>query len=369
MSSSGPFHRFLNGESDRRTRNGRYPIDIPPYTNQSNGSADAAAGHGVSAAVARNGRNNTGVQTTVASSNAGNVAAASTSSNHHTTSSRNPSHSTSTNTRRRPAQQQTGGANRSASASNNGQGAESELSGNDDPSEGSAKNATRKRKRATASSNPGPRGRNTKKAKEDKTKGSQETVKVKPFATTTYLDTHRLEPLSRFPRYFRLGTEPDTSAQISMPTTVHDREAATWQGRIAPHLPPLQKYSEIQGNIKEIDDAIRKGLDRDQVDDDEEDIEVPKRGVRGRKDRLYAYNGLDETLPPLPTLPDIFADLSRKALDLGLREILEKSPSIVLKIATLCSGTEAPLLALQMIRDCRFAVLYTPDLHADRIQI
>ena len=64
-----------------------------------------------------------------------------------------------------------------------------------------------------------------------------------------------------------------------------------------------------------------------------------------------APKGLDETLAPLCDIRDIFADMTTKALDSGLREALQHLRGHSVRVATMCSGTESPILALQRIQD------------------
>jgi site-specific DNA-cytosine methylase len=60
--------------------------------------------------------------------------------------------------------------------------------------------------------------------------------------------------------------------------------------------------------------------------------------------------GLNTELPPLSSIDDIFKDITAKALSLGLREALKTTP-VPLRVATMCSGTGSPLLALEMVQD------------------
>jgi site-specific DNA-cytosine methylase len=60
--------------------------------------------------------------------------------------------------------------------------------------------------------------------------------------------------------------------------------------------------------------------------------------------------GLDTSLAPLSSINDIFEDITTRALANGLREVLKKMTR-PLRVATMCSGTESPLLALEMIQD------------------
>ena len=61
----------------------------------------------------------------------------------------------------------------------------------------------------------------------------------------------------------------------------------------------------------------------------------------------------DETqsLPPMSNLSSIFSTLVDKAIQYGLAQFLEHNPAKRLSIATMCSGTESPIFALQMIKD------------------
>ncbi|RMY59454.1 hypothetical protein D0865_02069 [Hortaea werneckii] len=61
--------------------------------------------------------------------------------------------------------------------------------------------------------------------------------------------------------------------------------------------------------------------------------------------------GLAVNLPPLSDLDDIFDDMTNKALRLGLKGALNSLTGRTIRIATLCSGTESPLLAMEMVAD------------------
>lgn len=64
-----------------------------------------------------------------------------------------------------------------------------------------------------------------------------------------------------------------------------------------------------------------------------------------------SLKGLAMGLPPLSNISDIFGDMTKKALGLGFNDAVEHLGSRPLRVATMCSGTESPLLALEMIRD------------------
>ncbi|GAB1740320.1 hypothetical protein NU219Hw_g5429t1 [Hortaea werneckii] len=61
--------------------------------------------------------------------------------------------------------------------------------------------------------------------------------------------------------------------------------------------------------------------------------------------------GLAVDLPPLSDLDDIFDDMTNTALRLGLKGALNALTGRRIRIATLCSGTESPLLAMEMVAD------------------
>ncbi|KAI1921015.1 hypothetical protein LOZ12_001185 [Ophidiomyces ophidiicola] len=61
--------------------------------------------------------------------------------------------------------------------------------------------------------------------------------------------------------------------------------------------------------------------------------------------------GLDQNRPPISTIEEIFDDLVSKAEKNGFSDFLKHIGNRELRVATMCSGTEAPLLALEMISE------------------
>ncbi|KAL3480708.1 hypothetical protein BJX99DRAFT_266140 [Aspergillus californicus] len=57
------------------------------------------------------------------------------------------------------------------------------------------------------------------------------------------------------------------------------------------------------------------------------------------------------SLPPLYKLTDIYKSLTSRAIELGLDEVLSHLGDRQLRVVTVCSGTESPLLALEMVRE------------------
>ena len=60
--------------------------------------------------------------------------------------------------------------------------------------------------------------------------------------------------------------------------------------------------------------------------------------------------GLDLSLPPLHKIDDIFNCIVEKAYALGFEKAVNHLQGRRLRVATMCSGTEAPFLAMEMIR-------------------
>lgn len=60
-------------------------------------------------------------------------------------------------------------------------------------------------------------------------------------------------------------------------------------------------------------------------------------------------NGLDFNLPPMHDLEEIFLDMAKNAVKLGIETFVKHLRGRKLRVVTMCSGTESPLLALQML--------------------
>ncbi|KAI9877173.1 MAG: hypothetical protein M1830_004631 [Pleopsidium flavum] len=69
------------------------------------------------------------------------------------------------------------------------------------------------------------------------------------------------------------------------------------------------------------------------------------------KDAWSFKNGINEGLPPIKNIVEIFDDITKKAIKLGLGEAIQHLGSRKLKLATMCSGTESPVLALQLVSE------------------
>ncbi|PGH01037.1 hypothetical protein GX51_05473 [Blastomyces parvus] len=81
-------------------------------------------------------------------------------------------------------------------------------------------------------------------------------------------------------------------------------------------------------------------------------INLPPEILRGKYSSLPGKKpkpGLNFNLPPISKIEDIFDDISINAERNGFGDFLDHLGSRDLRVATMCSGTEAPLLALEMV--------------------
>ena len=65
----------------------------------------------------------------------------------------------------------------------------------------------------------------------------------------------------------------------------------------------------------------------------------------------YTYkNGMSRKLPPMHDIYDIYKDIAANLLKGGLGEVLHKSHGRPLRVGTMCSGTESPILGWTMLQ-------------------
>ncbi|KAI9841565.1 MAG: hypothetical protein M1837_000611 [Sclerophora amabilis] len=70
-----------------------------------------------------------------------------------------------------------------------------------------------------------------------------------------------------------------------------------------------------------------------------------------RNDAFSYKLGTDLSLPPLHDIEEIFEDMTSNAVGLGLAKAVSHLANRKLRLATMCSGTESPLLALDLIAE------------------
>ena len=87
------------------------------------------------------------------------------------------------------------------------------------------------------------------------------------------------------------------------------------------------------------------GKQHDRVPGRKKSIRRPETSASGR-------GSLALDLPPLSDISEIFDDITKKALQLGLRQVIRHRKGQTLRVGTMCSGTESPLLALRHVNKC-----------------
>lgn len=109
--------------------------------------------------------------------------------------------------------------------------------------------------------------------------------------------------------------------------------------------------------VATLDGSTGSVTDVEPQEDLEEDAVTKPRTSRPKKTAKSAGSvkippankTLDLNLPPLSNIEDIFADMASRALKLGLGDALEDLHNRPINVATMCSGTESPLIALQLL--------------------
>lgn len=56
-------------------------------------------------------------------------------------------------------------------------------------------------------------------------------------------------------------------------------------------------------------------------------------------------------------LSNIYQDMTRRAMELGFGDVVEHLGGRALRVVTVCSGTESPLLALEMVQRSEFSLI------------
>ena len=92
-----------------------------------------------------------------------------------------------------------------------------------------------------------------------------------------------------------------------------------------------------------------------------EDEEDEGDGIGLNRNKIHAD---DMKLAPLSTMPEIFRDIVRRNPE--LRNVAEAFKDRKFRVATMCSGTESPLLALQLICEAIKDILGA-DLEVDHV--
>jgi hypothetical protein len=135
-----------------------------------------------------------------------------------------------------------------------------------------------------------------------------------------------------------------------------------------PGIESVEAFSKTFEADPNLDAEIARGLKAVAVDSDPKDVSDALGGPAEDDDNkveaaqtakylntLVVHNGLDRSLPPIHSLPDIFEDIVFHGLHDSKRHQLQSFLNYVqgreLRVGTMCSGTECPVLALGLIND------------------
>lgn len=118
-----------------------------------------------------------------------------------------------------------------------------------------------------------------------------------------------------------------------------------------PKPEPVEEDEAMQLVEETEDDTACKVEEADVDDDDEEEEEAPAKGEKKSKSTGTSKSTPPDTssLPPIHEIPAMFADLVGRVPQ--IKDVAEHIKGRKLRVATMCSGTESPLLALDLI--CR----------------
>jgi hypothetical protein len=184
------------------------------------------------------------------------------------------------------------------------------------------------------------------KSEPSKAKGSGQALSAERFATTSYIESQSLRPPTGLLKPTQSSNDPGIPASASTAAIHESQEFKDLVKLLDTEFSSLREpYFNPGEDTRPVDKEIAAGFKRSQNDE----YDRPK---RGKKNQELSFNGLNTNLPPLDNINDIFVDITLNALRKGFKKFLDALGSGKLKVSTLCSGTESPLLALQMIQDC-----------------
>lgn len=118
----------------------------------------------------------------------------------------------------------------------------------------------------------------------------------------------------------------------------------------------IVKKKEIKEERDDSDDQV------DATEAAEEDLDAEESQETMKIDKKAAPQ--ETNLPPISSIPKIFTDLVSRIPD--IKKVAERIKGRKLRVATMCSGTESPLLALELIQNS-IEELYGTKLEIDHV--
>ena len=177
------------------------------------------------------------------------------------------------------------------------------------------------------------------------------------FVRQTSLDhgpeDHVLGTIKEETKYLSAILEPSLSGFIkSEKFSINFILPRNIDARIAQGLKPSAVDCDPEGRSSATEDAV--------VGDSDDEGTSASKATKAKKTVTYlntpiVYHGLDLTLPPIHNLQEIFQDMVLNGLhdskSYQLPAFLEHIQGRKLRVGTMCSGTECPVIALELIND------------------
>lgn len=165
----------------------------------------------------------------------------------------------------------------------------------------------------------------------ERTTGDERRISSQPRVSQAPEPRSRLRPSTEM-TYAQLLTDTDGSGnEIDNDDDVY----CDSDGSFKSNLPDTSLKSEVEG----IDDPLNLKSRVTQT----KNSKNPRGQATGRS------KDVDLSLPPISNIEDSFEAMTQNALSLGLGVAVNKLGSRPIRIGTMCSGTEAPIIALELI--------------------
>lgn len=157
------------------------------------------------------------------------------------------------------------------------------------------------------------------------------------------------------PRMSYVETFPDAFSDQEPELEVDEDDSDVYNSDAsAPESVTDEEFDE-EGVVDEQSSAAEDDIE----EDDEEDVSVveiskptksrSKSRTTTKSSSVTEGKGIDFNLPPIDSVEDAFADMAVTALELGLADVLQDLAGHQIEVATMCSGTESPLLAFDLL--------------------
>ncbi len=113
----------------------------------------------------------------------------------------------------------------------------------------------------------------------------------------------------------------------------------------------------MDGGDEELDDYRENDFDEEMIESEINDDEESTHSHNSDREistvtkvkRKPPKPWLDEAIPPLSDLNDIYAHMANNATKHGILDFLTALGQGTIVVATMCSGTESPILALELL--------------------